>query len=357
MRTSSQHEDEVRGWGNPTFIEVDRIYREPGRIDNWAYVAIVLSRDFTVITDEEEYRLEWNYPEQKERDYALFFEVIKKVISTLRFTDENYAKYVLPQVYGLLDNTSIFKAIAQKQSQTQGLPVLHHVKKVPEVVDTSECNLNERFILRCAAIFHDFGKMFNIEPDQLHLHALIGSDMFRRFMYEKEVEITQFLTMAEPSLHKSLRSSTDQAAEIIRLHHILEQVDKRRLTVHTAAEIFRDCAVNPFLMGLFVVADGGSVIADNELYSKFLIDNLNALSQIIDVLEQLNMGGADDEQLSNSENAIESKEVILIFVQALQNLLKTISTKSHELTEKIKDIVAEIAERIDRVLAVALLSL
>lgn len=356
---------ESQRWNtDPEKHQVETAYITPENIYNWAYVGLELIQGFKI--GLLEYRgkvgwgIDWESKEQKEVDYGIFLEVTNIVISTLRLDDKTFSKQVLPKIYRLLERTSIFMALTDKKSPTQGNSIIHHIKKVPEVLDTSSCETSDKFILRISAIFHDFGKAFNIGSDQLHFHALISSDLFKRFADAKESELVDHLLTVEQKhngtndrerLKAKFRQSVDQASEIIRLHHVLEQIDKKRLTIETVANIFRLNEVNPLLLGLFVIADGGSVIPDKEeMYTTFLVDNLNYLARVMDEINRI-----DALDVVASKEEVES--IKYMFVQAVQSLIRILSESGKELADLIKKIIKEISDRLDTFLAVSLLNL
>lgn len=353
---------------DPTNSEVQTAYKYPAHENNWVYVSDILGdTGFDVgiynFRGQSEFGVAWPTEALQKKDYFQFFNIAKIVISTLRLNDEVYTTKVLPQIYTFLEKTTVYELLSKKESLSQGNSVVHHIQEVPKLVNTAECSIREKFVLRMSAIFHDFGKMFDIGRDQLHFHALVSADIFKRFMAEYEEQIFVHLLEVEKrnngqqdeaTLKQSFRDAITDTTEIIRLHHVLEQIDKKRLDPEFVAELFTltgDEAFG-FLLGLFVVADGGSVIPDNEKYAVFLAQNLDALAKVIAVLETENRFTEAEERSPDS--------IKYMFVQALQYLIERLSNiqiSVKDLAEKIKAKIREIQDTLDRVLVVALLSL
>ncbi len=128
---------------------------------------------------------------------------------------------------------------------------------------------------------------------------------------------------------------------------MLEQIDKGVLDLQTVAEIFKSKGINPLTFGLFAIADGSSVIPDNAKYAEFLISNLNALAQLVDLMEFQDLLKSDGISL----------EIKQTFAQSLQFVIREVIATIAGLPEKVQKIIREIAEKIDVVLATALLSL
>lgn len=406
---------EVSRWqSDPTKSEVYRAYMAPQAPEHWLRISqFVLTRGFgvepdptrasseqrTQFTDAEqhghsqtqaphesaiapehvltkaeaesahEFRITWPTPELEASDYKHFFEICKMVIATLTLEDSVYSQSVLPDVFKQLEQTYLFNILFQKRSESQNNTVRHHVETVPQLVDTTGRTLKEIFILRITAIFHDAGKAFNIGRDQVHYHALISSDVIRRFMEKYQDSLINHLFQFErvageriisesadgvihtdrASMQQELAVMTTQISEMVRLHHVLEQIDKGVLDLETVAAIFQEKQINPLLVGLFVLADGGSVIPDNEKYAQFLIQNMNILAKLVDVLEF-------HDQLPQDKLPDEIK---LSFAQALQHVLQEIIQICDvvgTLSEKIKDIIYKILNKLDAVFARALLA-
>ena len=372
---------------NPTRAAVYRAYNTPETSEHWELIQnLVLTGGFGVEPNprashgsqdatekngqqDPDFRVTWPTPELEAQDHELFFQACRMVMGTLHLDDELYSRSVVPEIFKILETSYLFTQLFSKKSLSQGNTVRHHVETVTKLVVTPSDNMRDRFILRVTAIFHDVGKAFNIGRDQVHYHALIGSNIFSWFFEKNKDRIIDALwwpdrTLATPVLlHKHKGEPTSkpnrtelyeefaivksQIAEVIRLHHVLEQVDKGVLDLQTVAEIFKSKNVNPLTFGLFVIADGSSVIPDNAKYAEFLINNLNALFALLDLMEF-------QELLKSKSLSLEIKQT---FTQSLQHVIREVIATTAGLPEKVQAIIEEIVGRLDRVLAVALLSL
>jgi hypothetical protein len=319
-------EDHEPTWqSNPTRSEVYLAYKQPWGANHWYRInQLVLNGGFHVEKEVSgqnslpEFKIMWPSPEAKELDYQLFFEVSKMIIGTLHLDDRIFTKSVLPTIFQTLEKSSLYSLIFAKISVSQKNSVRHHIEMVPTLIQTDEFvnsgkhGYKERFISRTVAIFHDMGKAFNIGRDQAHYHALIASNIFKQFMSDYEEPLTKFWLQYESK--QGLSSTGDnksqfqlpknEISEMIRLHHVLEQIDKGVLDLETVAEIFADNHVNPLIFGIFIIADGSSVIPDNPKYAQFLFQNLQALEKLMDLLVLEEIDEAD-----------------LSFIQATQHLI------------------------------------
>lgn len=366
---------------NPTRSEIHLAYLAPHKPEHWRRISqLVLTGGFGVepnphtssVTERPEvilpeFKITWPTPELKEQDHKIFFEACQMIIRTLNLDDEAFSHSTLPKIFSVLQKSFLFRQLYSKVSKSQNNTVQHHIETVPTLVKTDTIDLQERFILRIVAVFHDIGKAFNIGRDQVHYHALIASNIISWFMDTYQNEFVHHLSLFDKSsgekvisvdgngaalnsregLERQFLGLKNQITEIIRLHHVLEQIDKGVLDLETVAAIFESSGINPLVFGQFIIADGSSVIPDNEKYAKFLIQNLDALVQLVDLLAYQNF--LDEETLS--------QDIKLSFAQSLQHIISEVASSVVGLPEKIQKIIREIADKIDTVLAVALLNL
>ena len=366
---------------SPQQADVHRAYLAPETPEHWERIQrLVLTGGFGVEPNPHnlnktvdknglpvpEFRVTWPTPELEAQDYQIFFNACRMVMGTLDLDDEVYSYSTLPSIFKVLEKSYLFTQLFIKTSASQNNTVRHHIEKVPTLVITAGENMRDRFILRITAIFHDIGKAFNIGRDQVHYHALIASNIVSWFMetykdqfinnlllVDKRLD-TQVLVdkqhggeVTREALQIEFTEVKNQITEIIRLHHVLEQIDKGVLDLQTVAEIFKSKGINPLTFGLFAIADGSSVIPDNAKYAEFLISNLNALAQLVDLMEFQDLLKSD----------VLSLEIKQTFAQSLQFVIREVIATIAGLPEKVQKIIREIAERIDVVLATALLSL
>ncbi|GIK83498.1 MAG: hypothetical protein BroJett025_01200 [Patescibacteria group bacterium] len=362
----------------PTQTEVHRAYLAPHSLEHWERIQrLVLTGEFGVEPNPQGYsekltapqnvpdfRVTWPNKEKETQDYHLFFEACQMVIGTLHLDDEVFSQSTLPKIFRVLEKSYLYSQLFSKLSISQGNTVRHHVETVPTLVRTTPTDMRERFVLRVTAIFHDVGKAFNIGRDQVHYHALIASNIVSWFMQEYQPQFIHHLYLADKTLVTPVISREEQSVtresleveftvvrnqitEIIRLHHVLEQIDKGVLDLDVVAQILTEKHINPLSFGLFAIADGSSVIPDNAKYAEFLIKNLDALAKIVDLMEY-------QEIFQNEGISFEIKKT---FAQSLQFAITEVITKVEELPEKVAKIIREIAGKIDTILAVSLLTL
>lgn len=299
-----------------------------------------------------EHRIFWLDPEHKRHDFAHFFLVDKIIIDTLLISDEEFARLV-PHIFSILSKTHIFGAIGKKMSPTQNGSIQDHIESVPTLLETSQLSLIDRFILRKAAIYHDIGKAFEFGTDQLQLHALAGANISNQYLSVYENQIVDYFKQFEKQHGIEDKPSDNyeyiqsQTTELIRLHHVLEKIDKGELTLEVVAEIAVKKDINLGLLGLLAVADGGSVIHKKAIYAEHLVNNLNRLAELVDHI--------------NLSKALQSKtiphEVKLSFVQALQHLLTQLLQKVEGLAATIEKLLADTIDKLDQMMAVALYSM
>ncbi|MBP7842760.1 hypothetical protein KA017_02020 [Candidatus Woesebacteria bacterium] len=366
---------------SPTRNEVHRAYLAPETPEHWERIQrLVLTGGFGVEPNPHnlnktvekngqpapEFRVTWPTPELEAQDHQIFFKACQMVMGTLHLDDEVYSYSTLPRIFQVLEESYLFTQLFSKVSASQNNTVRHHIETVPTLVITAGENMRDRFILRITAIFHDIGKSFNIGRDQVHYHALIASNIVSWFMEQYNDQFINNLFLVDKRLDTQVlidkqhggevtrealqiefTEVKNQITEIIRLHHVLEQIDKGVLDLQTVAEIFKSKGINPLTFGLFAIADGSSVIPDNAKYAEFLISNLNALAQLVDLMEFQDLLKSDGISL----------EIKQTFAQSLQFVIREVIATIAGLPEKVQKIIREIAEKIDVVLATALLSL
>lgn len=371
----------------PSKNEVHRAYLAPETSEHWERIQrLVLTGGFGVepnpksihgITEKggkqpldfqqiPDFRITWPTPELEAQDYQIFFKACQMVIKTLDLDDAVYSQSVLPDIFKVLEKSYLFDMLNNKPPTWRGITVRNHIETVPTLVQTSQVDYRERFILRITAIFHDVGKAFNIGRDQIHYHALIGSnivswfmekyaDLFINDLYLPDMRLPTPVLLKKKKGERITRSELyseytivkNQIVETIRLHHVLEQIDKGVLDLNVVAQIFTNKQINPLVFGLFAIADGASVIPDNEIYVEFLINNLDALSRLLDRMEY-------QELIRNNAVPLEIKQLC---AQSLQCVISEVIEKIADLPEKVKKIIADLIKKIDTVLAVSLLSL
>lgn len=344
----------------PTNEEVLTAYRTPLAPENLEKFQAVVP--YTSMMREEQSgfsfdtTLIWPDEETEKHDSQIFCEITKLIISSLRMDDATYNEIVLPVIELLFQQTFIYAKLFAKESISGEKKVIGHIVKVTQLMDTTKCTVRERFILRNAAPFHDLAKIFGVGSDQLHLHAYLSSIIFKKYMLVHQDELLVYLHQIETEnngatdfakLEIRYKEAVKQTEELIRLHHILEQVDKGRLALDEIVAIFIETKLDLFLLGLFVIADGGSGMDEDPKKRVFTINNLNILSHAIDLINKVDY----------LENEKETNEVKLSFVQALQWLIATISVSTQNLSEHIKQIVEELRETLDEILVRALLGL
>lgn len=370
---------------NPSPDEVRSAYTQPSAPEHWGRIDEILTHGFAT----KEQGIAWPNRELQRADNEVFIEVTDLVISTLQLTDAEFTSF-LPQIFKRLEKTYLFGKLFEVMSETQKNSVRHHIEMVPSLLDTQGVSIRDKFILRMTALFHDTGKAFDIGRDQLHYHALIAATILKQFFIQNKPALIHRLHQYEIRSQERILLSKDfleekggmpavvaegvtaelktelsvgfdklssRTTELIRVHHVLEQIDKKQLDLATVAELFAENGINPMLVGLFVVADGTSVVPDNEKYAEFLIENLNILAQIIDLLEN------EDELTQLVENKPETVQVLQeslalkeIYVQALIHVIEKIVAIVADLPSKVKEIVSDLIERLDAVLAQALFS-
>lgn len=328
---------------DPSLEQIHAAYLAPEAPGHWNNIAtLVLEGGYGVEPNPQKYgtsysevdptlpdfKISWPNKEIQEKDYAIFFSAAKMVIGTLHLDDAVFAQSVKPTIFTNLSKSHLFSQLFRKNSQSQGNTVQNHVETVPGLVSTNELARKEKFILRMVAVFHDIGKAFNIGRDQVHYHALIGSNIVAWFLdtYQDQIfaelekqdrtNADKIFTISEESFDaekaKQLEFAqmTTQITEIIRLHHVLEQIDKGKLDLPTVAEIFKSKKINSLLFGLFFLADASSVVPDNPVYARFLFQNVNAY---IALLTQL----ANNEYLSEAKITVDQEKLL----QTMQSIL------------------------------------
>lgn len=366
---------------NPTKEEVYRAYVDQGNHEHWERIQrLVLTGGFGVEPNPHnsdsqgeklgqqmpDFRVTWPTLELEAQDHQIFFKACQMVMGTVHLDDETYSKSTLPKIFKVLARSYLFTQLFKKESSSQNNTVQHHVETVPTLIQTSQINNRDRFILRITAVFHDVGKAFDIGRDQVHYHALIGSNIVSWFMEEYADQFIDRLHLSDmrvsdpvllkkkhgkqitkEDVRKEYSVVKNQIVEMIRLHHVLEQLDKKVLDLDIVAQIFADKHVNPLIFGLFAIADGASVVPDNERYAEFLIKNLDALAKLVDLMEYEEI--LQDGRLSD--------EVKQMFAQSLQCVIREVVERIADLPEKVQKIIREISGKIDVILATALLSL
>lgn len=301
---------------NPTETEVHRAYLAPQANEHWSRISkFVMTGGFGVEPNPEtevksgqmlpEFKVTWPNETLKKQDYEIFFHACQMIIGTLDLDDLDFAQSTAPTIFLELQKSHLFTQLFTKESKTQNTSVQNHIEAVPTLIQTDSKNLRERFILRTVGVFHDIGKAFDIGRDQVHYHALIASNIINWFMetYKNEFvnhlvqfdKRSQIKVISVDEKGKSFNQRVDfekeflivknQITEIIRLHHVLEQIDKDVLDLNTVAAIFETRKINPLTYALFVIADGTSAIPYNIKYAWFLSQNLNALAKLIDMPE------------------------------------------------------------------------
>lgn len=386
MKRTDQEQPEWHKDVVPSKEQVNVAYTRPHEPEHWARIDQILTHGFSAAQE----KISWPTPELKKADYEVFMLVVNIVIASLRMSDQEFSR-ILPQIFAQLEKTYLFSKLFEVVSISQGNTVRHHIETVPQLLDTQGATVQETLVLRLAAIFHDIGKAFDIGRDQLHYHALIAATILKEFLQENKAEIMRRLFQYEINSGESIllnpefvalsggiakvaatSSSSEvktqlsagydqlvlQTTELIRVHHVLEQIDKDQLDLETVALLFTENDINPMLVGLFVVADGTSVVPDNEKYAQFLIENLNVLAQIIDTLEQHQLLEEITRYQPQSAEALqESLRLKEIYAQALIHVIEKLLAFIQEIPDKVKEIVRDMIEKIDIVLAQALLSL
>lgn len=369
---------------SPTKTEVHLAYLEPQTPKHWQNISnLILSGGFGVepnpynnvhATERStlpDFQVTWPTEQQKNEDYRSFFAACEMIIGTLDLEDVDFAHSTLPDVFSVLKDSYLFQHLYSKVSQSQNNTVQHHIETVPTLVRTSATNLKERFVLRTVAVFHDIGKAFNIGRDQVHYHALIASNIVSWFMetykerfvnhlilfdkksQEKVISVAENgnTLFSQEEIEAEFNRLKDQITEIIRLHHVLEQIAKGVLDLNTVAEIFVGSEINPLSYAQFIIADGSSVIPDNEKYAQFLLENIDALIRLVDVLyfEKL----LDDPQTSD--------EVKLGIVQSLQAVISIVAEGEFEnnpgMLAKVQEIAKKLEDQIHSLLVQSLLGL
>lgn len=374
--------DESPAWqSNPTKLEVHESYLSPQMPEHWIRIKkYVLEGGFGVEPNPHEkteadsslpeFKVTWPSPETKKQDYAIFFEACKMIIGTLNLDDEIFANSTTPQIFLKLSESTLFTELYSKHSKSQGQSVQHHVETVPTLVKTNGIDLKERFILRTTAVFHDIGKAFNIGRDQVHYHALISSNIVSWFMDEYKHEfVNHFVSLDNRSQEKIISQDAqgnkiegrekleiefceirNQISETIRLHHVLEQIDKGVLDIETVVQIFIDSKISSATYGLFAIADGSSVITDKAIYAKYLINNINYYFKLLEAMTYKRYIESDEKTEILKE--MYSATVLNIIRQVIDE-----AEEGSELLAEVKGIVNEISDKIDPVLATALLSI
>ena len=331
---------------NPSLKEVHAAYLVPQAPGHWNNIAeLVLEGGYGVEPKPQKYgtsysevdpalpdfKISWPSKEIQKKDYAIFFSAAKMIIGTLDLDDAVFAQSVKTDIFSVLSKSHLFSQLFSKSSLSQGNTVQNHVETVPGLVSTDDLSKKERFIVRMVAVFHDIGKAFNIGRDQVHYHALIASNIVTWFLdaYKEQI-IAEFekkdrtnadkiFTTSEESFDvgkaKQLEFTqiTTQITEIIRLHHVLEQIDKGKLDLKTVAEIFKSKKINSLLFGLFFLADASSVVPDNAMYAKFLFQNINVYIALLETMFA-------DEYLSQQQ-AAEGQEKLLQTMQSILGLI------------------------------------
>jgi hypothetical protein len=311
-----------------------------------------------------DYKITWPNIEQKEADFKLFYQACQMIIQTLHLDDVNFAKDTVPKIFTILESSTIFSHLKiKKKSETQGNTIEHHVRTVPKCLTTDSKNLEERFILRATAVFHDFGKAFDIGRDQVHYHALISSNIFSWFMEEYKDKLIQEMMLKNIFNDSISHTSNDeesefidnqeikktqfdkirnQISESIRLHHVLEKLEKGVLDFQTIAEIFRRSDMQLATFGLFVIADGVSVVPSEAIYALFLVQNINYYFKLFDEIFH-NNDISDDEELGRMKQMYAA-----VLVNSLEKIIK--ESKIDGLYDKVAIKINGIKNQLDETL-------
>ncbi len=343
---------------DPSLEQIHAAYLAPEAPGHWNNISeLVLEGGYGVEPNPQKYgnsyseidpslpdfKISWPSKEIQDRDYQIFFAASKMIIGTLNLEDAIFAQSVKSDIFTVLSESHLFTQLFSKNSLSQGNTVQNHVETVPGLVSTDGLTRKEKFITRMVAVFHDVGKAFNIGRDQLHYHALIASNIVTWFLdtYKEQLfaEIEKhdkrsgdriFSTRKEGSSRTDdldtqqlqqieFTEITTQITEIIRLHHVLEQIDKGRLDLETVAEIFKSKKINSLLYGLFFIADGSSVVPDKALYAKYLIQNINVYIELLKAM-------ADNDYLSEKKATADQEKIL----QTMQLVLTLVLLENQE---------------------------
>lgn len=338
----------------PTREDYFRAYSEPG-VEDWTTISqeVFADSDFSVSSVEANPTINWPTPEQKEFDFAVFDRAIQFVMNHLHLSDEEYSKK-LPELFDILLQSHLFKKSFPKQNGKHDATIGEHVQVVSSLTKTDGLSLADRMTLRIIAPFHDLAKAFDVGEDRLQYHALIASRVAHDILTQNQALITSHATiLAEdqtfkeqldnPAEAEALRDQlqteyddfVNQVSEIIRLHHVFENLDKGNLDLETVAAITNKENVNLILLGLFVLADGGGSVTQTEYqqYSQYLFDNIEQFGKLIDQIE-----------LMNQEPENYPEEVREVIIQALQNVLRDLIELIDELKSLFETIIDEVAE-------------
>lgn len=309
---------------------------------------------------EIDYSIVW---EEQESDYLIFEDVLFKVITLIEEDDDIY-NTELTEIFTTLKNSQLFSLLFQKQSQSQGNTVEHHIKTVSSLTKTDGLTLYERISLRITALFHDVGKAFDIGSDHLQSHTLISEDIIKRvlvhlkpmiqesisFMAKKGSKNSVSLSEANEQILENYPGFVSQISEVIRLHHLLEKVDKNQIDIEVAASIFYNNNVDPLIFGMFVSADGLSVVPDSEVYAKYLVNNIEILTNLVGLIDNL-------KTIFNIEYDKSPETVNMTVVQALQELVINLIDKLQSLIIEIKGSIGVVTAEISEATAAAVLGI
>lgn len=269
-------------------------YLNPYSFKNWKLIETIVGENgFTVsskagLEDKIIYAIEWPTQAEQIRDLRLFSLAIARITNTLDQNDDEY-KTTIKKILSILKKSSVFDLLLNKVSKTHEVQLWDHVEAVAGLVVTDDLDVYDRLVLRIAAIFHDLGKAFDVGSDQLQLHALIASSLLKEALLdpkikkiiqsnakhhdEKEEDEGLVAKIADDEYEDFVFDTT----EIVRLHHVLEKVDKGDFSMETLILILSDFSPSQFArFGRFVTADGlaSALEVGKEKYMKYLAANI-----------------------------------------------------------------------------------
>jgi hypothetical protein len=341
---------------NITFnaAEITSAYLSPGtekHIDRNNQFILPDNLKLVVHHDQDRVTLNWKDSEQRKKQFESFLKVSTLVVTSLisypdeESNDKKFAEVHVPKIFEILKQSTLFELLKDKHSETQEDSIINHLEIVPKALDTRNCTLLERYSVRMGAIFHDISKAFDTGKDQLHYHPWLSSVIYLDFATDPEYQkqIIEIIITVQAGINPNnkifLESETDdeninfppgeeiiteylesvrQTSEIIRLHHLFEQLDKGNLTMDSVVTLFSELKINLDLLLILLIADGGSVIHNKAQYASFLIANIEQAAKLSKLLEQ---DSDDDSESSSMEKYIHILKYVLdLLLDVLNNI-------------------------------------
>jgi hypothetical protein len=196
--------------------------------------AIHADHDFWVDDDEGLY---WK---GEEKDWMIF-DAIGELID-LDLPDDQFNQFVLPFIQDLLEDSPLFQKLLPeewgpfvKKDYSQVEPdqrdnQFAHILRVLRLSRTNHLTPLFRKAVRWMVIAHDIGKIFGAKGVASRFHAVLSSDIFSRYFYDRQRE-----ALGENLIEKMLY--------VIRYHHTLYELATNKITKEEAELRWREPVV------------------------------------------------------------------------------------------------------------------